>query len=109
VAQKPARIFVSVTDKALTSSVEASAQELLGRSPHQELHGIRCSFFEGVLVLTGTVSTFFLWHTAQSALQGVRGVELIDNRLVVTRPSFAWQARRMKRVESLRRAKGKGA
>ena len=58
-------------DQAITSS-----PHLLGRK-------LECETDSGVVVLTGTVNTYYQKQMAQEAVRHVAGVQAIDNRLEV--------------------------
>lgn len=60
-----------------------AADQRLRVSPYLELRRVTCSFHEGVLTLTGHVSSYYLRQIAQTLLRGLAGVQAIDNRLAV--------------------------
>ncbi len=63
--------------------VTRDAESRLKGSSHLFLRSVRCGYDEGRLQLDGNVPTFYLKQLAQSLVQGVQGVEQIDNRLKV--------------------------
>lgn len=64
-------------------SILDKAHSLLGHSPYRELLGIECDLRDGVLILRGRVSSFYIKQIAQSAVFSLENVREIDNRLEV--------------------------
>ena len=60
-----------------------TATSQLRRAPYLELRQIVCTWRDGVLQLQGKVSSYYLRQIAQSLVQGLEGVEAIDNQLEV--------------------------
>jgi osmotically-inducible protein OsmY len=65
------------------SSAEAHAEARLRQAPYLELRQVTCTCRAGVLHLRGTVSSYYLRQVAQALVQGLDGVEAIDNQLDV--------------------------
>jgi len=59
------------------------AERKLRRSPYIELRLISCEVCEGVLTLRGRVPTYYLKQVAQYMVDGLPGVQKIDNDLEV--------------------------
>lgn len=67
-----------------TGEVQAESAALrLRQAPYLELRQVVCSFQHGVLQLQGNVSSYYLRQVAQALVQGLDGVEAIDNQLEV--------------------------
>jgi osmotically-inducible protein OsmY len=64
-------------------SILAEAHSRFGHSPYRELLGIECDLRDGVLILRGRVSSFYIKQIAQSAVFSLENVREIDNRLEV--------------------------
>jgi osmotically-inducible protein OsmY len=56
----------------------------LRRSGHPYLRGVACEFSEGVLLLSGTVPTFYLKQVAQELACRTPGIDEVRNGLYVT-------------------------
>ena len=65
------------------SVIESKAENRLRTSSYLELHNLRCWYCAGVLVLTGCLSRYYLWQVALSLVQGLDGVDAVDNQIVV--------------------------
>jgi len=61
--------------------------ERLQQSPYHELKSVSCRFHEGIAILEGRVSSFYLKQVAQTLLRDVDDVQEIVNRLVVIYPA----------------------
>jgi osmotically-inducible protein OsmY len=61
---------------------EAAAARLR-QGLYLELRQVECSWHTGVLQLRGHVSSYYLRQIAQTLVQGLDGVEAIDNQLEV--------------------------
>jgi osmotically-inducible protein OsmY len=70
----------SETDDRL---IEAEAEKRLQQSLYPEMRRVLCSFRHGILTLTGVVPTSYVRQIAQELVQGLDGVDIIDNQLVV--------------------------
>ena len=55
----------------------------LRQAPYLELRHVNCTFHDGILILQGQVSSYYLRQMAQTVVQGLEGVEAIDNQLEV--------------------------
>jgi osmotically-inducible protein OsmY len=65
------------------AGLEAAAEARLGHSAYLELHVIRCTVQDRRLHLQGRVSSYYLRQIAQTLVQGVEGVEGVNNHLQV--------------------------
>ena len=63
--------------------IEAEAEKRLQQSLYPELRSILCSSRRGILTLYGVVPTFHVRQIAQELVQGLEGVKIVDNQLVV--------------------------
>ena len=54
------------------------ARGLLNASPYPELRAVQCRLDGGILILTGTVRTFYMKQMAYEALR-VNGCQVINN------------------------------
>ena len=57
--------------------------QAIATSPHLMRHKLGLETDSGVVVLTGTVDTYFQKQMAQETVRRVDGVQLVDNRLEV--------------------------
>jgi len=78
----------SVTDASLTSTPKKSVNDCPVRTAlhHNALRGlahVSCELREGMAILHGKVSTFYLKQLAQEVVKKVDGVELVVNRVDV--------------------------
>ena len=72
-------MHVQTTEKCLSDRVT----EALSASPHIHNRQLGHQADQGVVVLTGTVNSYFQKQMAQEAIRRVDGVDHIDNRLEV--------------------------
>ena len=63
--------------------IEEEANKRLQQSFYPELRRILCNFRRGIMTLYGVVSSFHVRQIAQELVQGLEGIEIIDNQLVV--------------------------
>lgn len=63
--------------------IAATAALRLRASSYQALKTITCEYHEGVLILQGSVPSFYQKQVAQELVASLGGVQQIDNRLVV--------------------------
>ena len=63
-----------------------AAERLFQACPYGPLRSTTCDFHEGVLVLRGQVTSYYLKQLAQEMVRNVDGVELIVNVLEVNDP-----------------------
>lgn len=63
--------------------IVAIAESKLRESHYFAVREIRCQFHDGVLILRGQVSSFYLKQVAQSLVCNIEKVAHIDNRLRV--------------------------
>jgi osmotically-inducible protein OsmY len=74
-----ARLAQSVEDLRLAERVQGT----LRSTGYRELGNTDVTVQTGVVKLTGRVSSYFLKQLAQTAVQGVTGIQRIQNDLVV--------------------------
>ncbi len=67
----------------LSRHVAAVAEARLRASSHRALRKISCKFDQGVLVLQGRLSTYFLTQSAQEIVADIEGVEQVVNQIEV--------------------------
>ena len=67
-------------------AVQAEAHSRLRKSGYHQLHLVSCDFHEGVLTLSGYVSSFHLKQIAQTLIRGLDGIKEVDNCLEVVAP-----------------------
>lgn len=74
-----------IADSPLSPEAETAeiAQQRLNACPYSSLRSIECRSYEGVLILTGVVPSFFMKQFAQECVRMPDCVEQIDNRLIV--------------------------
>ncbi len=63
------------------------AQRKLTARSNMFARTVTCQCEDGVLILSGKVPTFYLKQTAQSLVQGIEGIERVENDLVVSNPA----------------------
>jgi len=63
--------------------IEEEANKRVQQSLYPELKKIVCTFRHGILTLYGVVPSFHVRQIAQELIQGISGIEIIDNQLVV--------------------------
>jgi osmotically-inducible protein OsmY len=63
--------------------IEEEADKRLQQSLYPELRRVLCNYRRGILTLYGVVSSFHVRQIAQELVQGLEGIEIIDNQLVV--------------------------
>ena len=59
------------------------AQRIFRESPYGSIRELQCSFRDGVLVITGRVSSYYLKQLAQIAVLHLEGVKRISNQIEV--------------------------
>jgi hypothetical protein len=67
----------------LANDVCRSAARRLHESPYHVLRSLSCEFRDGVLILRGSVDSFYLKQVAQTAVLGIPCVDSVDNRVEV--------------------------
>jgi osmotically-inducible protein OsmY len=77
---------VAKDDDPAGAQVEEAVQVRMRKSAYLELRRISTTFRGGVLSLHGNVSSYYLRQMAQALVQGLEGIEEIDNQLEVTAP-----------------------
>ena len=70
------------------TSLEDRVQRRLDQSPYLAVRRVNVEARQGVLILSGSVSNFFLKQMAQAAVAGIEGVQSIINRIDVVEPSY---------------------
>ena len=77
----------SVNSLGATNSDSADiaplAQECLLASAYPTVRRLHCEYHEGILILKGSVTSYFQKQVAQEAVRKSPGVELIHNSVVV--------------------------
>lgn len=63
--------------------IEEEANKRIQQSLYPQLKKTVCTFRHGILTLYGVVSSFHVRQIAQELIQGIPGIEIIDNQLVV--------------------------
>jgi osmotically-inducible protein OsmY len=71
-----------------------AAERRLKRSPFRELRLVFCTFDDGVLTLSGRVSSSFLRTLASTFVQNVENVRAVANHLVVKPPGGRYRTHR---------------
>ncbi len=66
---------------------EDDIQDRFRRSPYLPLRAIECRLDDGVLVLRGSVPTYYLKQLAQTIGRSLKGIRLVVNELRVDFPS----------------------
>lgn len=67
-------------------SIIHEAEDKLSASSHLLRNNVECEYHEGTLVISGRVPSFYLKQTAQSLIQGIEGVERVENDILVVNP-----------------------
>lgn len=67
-------------------TVVQEAQTKLNASSHRFTRSVECDYADGILKIRGKVPSFYLKQTAQSLIQGIDGVDRVDNEIVVVSP-----------------------
>lgn len=75
----------SIVSEAPTAN-KCHVREALRESPHGGLCWVKCELKEGMTILHGQVSSFYLKQMAQELAKKVDGVELVVNRIEVIYP-----------------------
>jgi len=72
-----------VATEATGRLIEEEADKRLQQSLYPELRRVLCNYRHGIMTLYGVVSSFHVRQIAQELVQGLEGIEIIDNQLVV--------------------------
>jgi hypothetical protein len=64
--------------------IEAEAEKRIEQSSVPDLGHVLCRFRHGILTLYGVVPNFHARYVAQELVQEIKGIEVIDNQLVVS-------------------------
>jgi hypothetical protein len=67
--------------------IEAEVEKCMEQSLYVELRRVLCNFQHGILTLYGVVSNLRVRQVAQDLIQGIEGIEVIDNQLIVSMPA----------------------
>jgi len=67
--------------------IEAEVEKRMVQSLYPELRRVLCNFKHGILTLYGVVSNLRVRQVAQELIQGIEGIEIIDNQLIVSIPA----------------------
>lgn len=70
-------------EQAPEDSIAVAAMARLRQAPYLELRHVNCTLRQNILHLQGQVSSYYLRQMAQALIQGLEGVEAIDNQLEV--------------------------
>jgi osmotically-inducible protein OsmY len=73
----------------MPNSIEEKAESRLHGSDRLELRQIRCEFHNCVLTLKGTVSSYEIRSVAQELIKDLKGIEIIDNQIIVKEKKLA--------------------
>lgn len=73
----------------MSNSIKEKAESRLHELDHLELSQIRCGFRHGILTLNGTVSSCEIRHIAQELIKDLKGIEVIDNQIIVNEKELA--------------------
>lgn len=65
------------------AAIAADVHQALERDPYLERYGIDIEVVDGVVYLMGTVDSYFEKSQAQKVISGIKGVERIENDLLV--------------------------
>jgi len=68
----------------MTPSPADAANKILRNSSYHAIRFLSCTFDNGVLTLGGRLPSFHLKQVAQSAVQGIEGVQRVENRIEVS-------------------------
>ena len=79
-AKKEGTVVATETNGRL---IEEEADKRLRQSLYPELRRVLCNYRHGIMTLYGVVSSFHVRQIAQELVQGLEGIEIIDNQLVV--------------------------
>jgi hypothetical protein len=63
--------------------IEKDADMRMQQSLYPELRRVLCNYRHGILTLYGVVSSFHVRQIAQELVEGLEGIVVIDNQLVV--------------------------
>jgi osmotically-inducible protein OsmY len=75
----------ATNEVAKEQNVLKAVESLLWNSAYLEMRRVHCTFHEGVLTLVGRVSSYYRRQVAQVIVQGLEGIEAIENHLEVSR------------------------
>ena len=73
---------------ATQATVQELAERCLRSNPYLALKNLSCDQRGGVLVLHGSLPTYYLKQVAQEVVAQLEGIEGIDNQIEVVTPAF---------------------
>ena len=76
-------IAVVPSGKSIKDAVLQEAKRRLGSLAYVELRNIVCEYHDGLLILTGKVSSYYLKQLAQESLRSQPDVEAMMNKMEV--------------------------
>lgn len=65
------------------ADVTEAAERCLRSNPYLALKNVTCAYRDGVLLLQGCLSSYYLKQVAQQVVARVEGVRRIDNQIMV--------------------------
>jgi hypothetical protein len=68
-------------------TITEMAERKLHSQPYQPLKNISCDWRDGVLVLQGSLPSYYLKQVAQEVVARLEGVDAIDNQIRVVTPA----------------------
>jgi len=75
-----------MTNSPHSNGIVEMAEMRLRACAHRELRTLRCEYDKGVLILRGSVSSYYEKQLAQEVLRNLRGVDVIRNAVEVVSP-----------------------
>ncbi len=72
--------------RTIVTAVEKTVADRLAGSSYLERRRIECVVHNGMLTLSGFVSSYYLRQVAQALARDIPGVDGVDNRIEVTPP-----------------------
>jgi osmotically-inducible protein OsmY len=76
-------ISPSQPNRALALQIQAVAESRLKASPYRSIHKILCVWDNGLLVLQGSLPSYFQKQLAQEAVSDIKGVSQVINQIEV--------------------------
>ncbi len=74
---------VHVTDSTDAAATQKMAHKRLRSKSYRAMQGVSCQCVDGVLILRGLVTSYFLKQIAQEAVARLAGVRLVENQIEV--------------------------
>jgi osmotically-inducible protein OsmY len=78
--------IISPGPEAPSEELARAAADVLRASGYLSLRGVRCEVIAGVVVLRGTVPSYFLKQAAQAAVARLHAVKAVTNLIEVNAP-----------------------